>query len=265
MEARTFRIAAVGDVHCGTDCAGELQPVFASAAEKADVLLLLGDLTRYGRREEAEALVSELSAAAKIPRIAVLGNHDFESGTQDEVVAVLRDAGVTLLDGTSTEVEGIAFVGAKGFCGGFGRRALAPWGEVAIKDFVRESVQEALKLESALAALRNEHKVVLLHYAPVHETIVGEPEQIAPFLGSTRLEEPVDRYRASVVFHGHAHHGSPEGKTKSGIPVYNVAMPLLREHYPDRPAYLLYELELAGDGDGESHPNDEPVTVRQGR
>lgn len=262
-EHGTLRIAAVGDLHCGADCEGDLQSLFASAAEHADVLLLLGDLTKYGRPEEARALARELSAAAKLPKIAVLGNHDYESDMEGEICSILKDADVRLLDGTTTEIRGVAFTGVKGFCGGFGRRSLEPWGEAAIKNFVREGVEESLKLESALARLRNERKVVLLHYAPIYQTIVGEPEQIAPFLGSTRLEEPLDRYRVSVVFHGHAHHGSPEGKTKTGIPVFNVAMPLLKRLDSKRPPYLLYELPAKpAEEDREPQEMAEPITRR---
>ncbi len=240
-----FTIAAVGDIHCGADCRGTLQPMFEAAAESADVLLLLGDLTKYGTREEAELLLEELRPALSIPVIAVLGNHDFESGKQDEVASVFCNAGIKVLDGTSTTVGPVGFAGAKGFGGGFGRRALTPWGEPAIKAFVQESADEAMKLERALAELRTEAKVVLLHYSPVHETIVGEPDQIAPFLGSTRLEEPIDRFRADVVFHGHAHYGSPEGRTKSGIPVYNVAMPLMAKQNGKKTPFRLYEVPIS--------------------
>lgn len=239
-----MKIAAVGDVHCGKSSQGALQPVFAKVAEAgADVLLLAGDLTNYGTAEETEVLTGELKILGKIPVVAVLGNHDFESDQQDVVRKILESAGVTVLDGDTHVIDGVGFAGVKGFVGGFGRRSLAPWGEKSLKDIVREGMEEALKLESALARLRNEPRVVLLHYAPIAGTIAGEPPEIAPFLGSGRLEEPIDRYRATVVFHGHAHHGSPEGKTKSGIPVFNVAMALLKERYPERPPFRLYEVK----------------------
>lgn len=242
MIDETLRLAALGDIHCGAGCRGTLQPIFEAAAEQADVLLLLGDLTKYGRPEEVQLLLEELRPALSIPVIAVLGNHDFETGNENELISILSDSGVRVLDGTSTTVDGVGFAGAKGFGGGFGRRALTPWGEPAIKAFVQASADEAMKLERALTELRTESKVVLLHYSPIHETIVGEPEQIAPFLGSTRLEEPIDRYRASIVFHGHAHYGSLQGKTKSGIPVYNVAMPLLSRHFENRPPFRIHEV-----------------------
>lgn len=163
-----------------------------------------------------------------MPVIAVLGNHDFESGQQDEVKRILVEGGIHLLDGDAHETGGVGFAGVKGFAGGFGQRALGPWGEDALKRFVQEAVDEALKLEAALARLRTPLKVVLLHYAPIEETVRGEPPAIFPFLGSSRLEEPIDRYHAHAVFHGHAHAGTPDGRTKGGIPVYNVALPLLR-------------------------------------
>lgn len=252
--SRTMKFAAVGDIHVNRNSAGAHQAWLAQAAEMADVLLLLGDLTDYGNEDEAKVLTKELSSFRK-PILAVLGNHDYESATPEVVRCALEDAGVTVLDGEACEVEGVGFAGVKGFAGGFGRRALAPWGEPMIKQFVQEGIDEALKLESAMARLRTPNKVVLLHYAPIHETIEGEPEAIAPFLGSTRLEEVCDRYRATVVFHGHAHHGSPEGTTKGGVPVYNVAMPLMKRIQPQGPPFRVWELAL--ESAEESH--EEPV------
>ena len=237
-----MRIAAVGDVHCGKASRADLRELFTRASAEADVLLLVGDLTNYGTPEEFETLARELEGRGRTPTLAVLGNHDFETDQQVEGRRILEQAGVTVLDGEAIEIEGIGFAGAKGFVGGFGRRELTPWGESSLKALVQETVQEALKLEQALSRLRTDQRVVLLHYAPIQATIQGEPLEIAPFMGSSRLEEPIDRYRASVVFHGHAHHGSPEGETKGKVPVYNVAMPLLRAHFPDRPPYRLYEV-----------------------
>jgi Icc-related predicted phosphoesterase len=229
------RIAALGDLHYGrTSAPGSLQPLFAQISESADVLALCGDLTDYGLVEEARGFVKEL-AAVKIPIVAVLGNHDYESNQQTEIVQVLKDAGVTTLDGETTEIYGIGFAGIKGFAGGFGRRALGPWGEEIIKKFVREAVDEALKLESALARLRNDRLVVLVHYAPIQGTVEGEPLDIYPFLGCSRLEDPITRFPVSAVFHGHAHHGAPEGRTRTGVPVYNVSASLMREVFPERP------------------------------
>jgi Icc-related predicted phosphoesterase len=161
-------------------------------------------------------------------------------------VSILQRVGVTILDGGTAEVRGVGFAGVKGFAGGFGERTLEPWGEEAIKRFVGEAVAEAVKLESALARLRTPHRVVLLHYAPVEATVDGEPQVLYPFLGSSRLEEPLTRYPVSAVFHGHAHFGRPEGRTRSGVPVFNVCMPLLRQLHPDRPPFRLLELPTAG-------------------
>jgi Icc-related predicted phosphoesterase len=237
-----MRLAAAGDLHYTVASRGALRRQFAEVAQRADVLLLCGDLTDHGLPEEAEALAEDLRSLS-LPIVAVLGNHDFEDGHAGVVTEVLRARGATVvLDGESCVVGGVGFVGVKGFGGGFGRRALGPWGEEAIKRFVQEAVDEAMKLERALARLPTEHKVVLLHYAPIQETVEGEAQQIWPFLGSSRLEEPVDRYGARVAFHGHCHHGFPEGKTRGGTPVYNVAMPLLRVAYPGQPPFRIFDL-----------------------
>ena len=248
-----LRIAAVGDIHVSKQSVGKFQPLFAQISDSADVLVLCGDFTDYGLPDEARILARELSATVKIPVIAVLGNHDYESDQQDEIRRVLSDAGVSVLDGEVVEVLGVGFAGVKGFAGGFGRGALGPWGEKAIKRFVQEAVDEALKLEAALARLRTQRRVAVLHYAPIRGTVEGEPPEILPYLGSSRLEEPINRYRVSAVFHGHAHRGAPEGRTATGIPVYNVAMPLLARLNPDRPPFLILELPLH---DGEQLPTN---------
>ena len=223
-----MRIAAVGDLHVTKDSVGLLRPLFAQLDGRADVLLLCGDLTDYGLAAEASILAREL-ADVKIPILAVLGNHDFESGHPERVAEILLgEAGVKVLDGDSHLVDGVGFAGIKGFAGGFGRGTLGPWGEPVIKGFVKEALEEALKLESALARLRVDRRVALLHYAPIRATVEGEPEEIFPFLGCSRLEEPLERYPVTLAFHGHAHRGSLEGRTRVGTPVYNVAMPLLR-------------------------------------
>jgi Icc-related predicted phosphoesterase len=232
LERETVRLAAVGDIHCTKTSSGALASFFAEAASQADVLLLAGDLTDYGLPEEARGLARELSGV-KIPVLAVLGNHDYESGQEGEVARILAEAGVQMLDGDSVEIHGVGFAGVKGFCGGFGRRTLEPWGEAATKAFVHEAVGEALKLERGLARLRTPQRVALLHYAPIEATVEGEPREIFPFLGSSRLEEPLNRYQVTVAFHGHAHRGLPEGRTSTGIPVFNVAMPLLRRVLSD--------------------------------
>ena len=233
------RIAALGDLHYGrTATPGLLQPLFAQISESADILVLCGDLTDYGVADEARALMREM-AAVKIPTVAVLGNHDYESSQQDEIRQILIDAGIVPLDGETTEILGIGFAGVKGFAGGFGRGALGPWGEDIMKQFVHEAVNEALKLESALARLRNDHRIAILHYAPIQGTVEGEPLEIYPFLGCSRLEEPLGRYPVTAVFHGHAHHGQPEGRTAKNVPVYNVSMSLMRTVFPDKPFRLL--------------------------
>jgi Icc-related predicted phosphoesterase len=239
-EQRTVRIAAVGDLHCPRTTSQDLQVLFDALADLADVLLLCGDLTDYGKPEEARELAQQLPDPRRLPALAVLGNHEYECGQQKEVADILSGQGVTVLDGTATVVKGIGFAGVKGFCGGFGERALQPWGEGILKQFVREAVEEALKLESALAKLRTSSRVVLMHYAPIIDTVMGEPAEIIPFLGSSRLEEPVNRYGVTAVCHGHAHHGQAEGRTHGGVPVYNVALPLLRRQFPgQRPIRFL--------------------------
>ncbi|HVR40489.1 MAG TPA: metallophosphoesterase [Thermoanaerobaculia bacterium] len=240
----TLRIAALADIHVKKTSQGTLHDTFAQVTENADVLLLCGDLTDYGTVEEAKVLAKELTSALRIPAIAVLGNHDYESGQEKELVAVLNDASVVVLDGTSHEIDGVGFAGVKGFAGGFGRRALGAWGEKIIKDFVHEAINEALKLESALARLRTPQKIGVLHYSPIQATVNPEPPEIVAFLGSSRLEEPLDRYRVNAVFHGHAHRGSAEGRTKGGAPVYNVATAVLLAAYPERPPFRVIEVPV---------------------
>ena len=168
---------------------------------------------------------------------------------------------MTVLDGEATEVHGVGFAGVKGFAGGFGRGALGPWGEHAIKAFVQEAVDEALKLESALARLRTKKRVALLHYSPIRATVEGEPPEIFAYLGSSRLEEPINRFRVSAVFHGHAHRGAPEGRTSTGVPVHNVSMPLLMRTNPNRPPFLIVEMPLgdAEAGSPPAQPRGEPL------
>jgi Icc-related predicted phosphoesterase len=239
--ASTVRFAAVGDIHATKASAGTLRGFFAQASDAADVLLLCGDLTDYGTAEEAQVLADEL-VAASVPIVAVLGNHDFESGTPEIVRDVLTHAGVHVLDGEACEIEGVGIAGVKGFAGGFGRGSLGAWGEPAIKLFVQEALHEAMKLESALAKLRTLRRIALLHYSPIVGTVQGEPMDIFAFLGSSRLEEPLLRYPVDAVFHGHAHRGTLEATTISGVPVFNVAKPLLLRSHPDQPPFRLFEL-----------------------
>jgi uncharacterized protein len=229
-----LRVAALGDIHVRDSTLVECRQLLREVRAQCDVLVLCGDLTNRGTVHEAELVGSELSGFG-VPVLAVLGNHDFECGEEKAVSEILSRAGVTMLDGEPCEIEGVGFAGVKGFCGGFDNRMLEPWGEPMIKQFVRESVDEALRLELALSALNSERRVVVLHYAPIKDTVEGEPEQIFPFMGSSRLAEPICRFGADVVFHGHAHRGFPKGALATGIPVYNVSLPLLRETSPEKP------------------------------
>ncbi len=245
-----LRIAAVADIHCTKKSFEGVRDLLAGMAKDSDVLLLAGDLCDTGMVVEAEVL-SRALAPLTVPVVAVLGNHDFECGKAAEVEAILCDVGVNLLDGKACEIRGVGFAGVKGFAGGFGERALQPWGEPMIKTFVHEAVEEALKLESALAGLRTKKRIALLHYAPIVETVFGEPPEIFPFLGSSRLEEPLNRYPVEAVFHGHAHAGSSEGRTKSGAPVFNVAKSLLQRCGPDAAPFKRFEVEC--DEKGSEH------------
>jgi len=238
-----MRVAAVGDLHCKKSSQGSFQSLFAAMAGSAQAIVLCGDLTDLGLAEEARILAKEMMPAKNTPIVAVLGNHDYESGEVDHVKSILGEAGVSMLDGDTVEIQGVGFAGAKGLGGGFGQRALQPWGEDIMKRFVHETIDEALKLESALAKLRTSRQVVALHYSPVRDTVEGEPAEIFPFLGSSRLEEPLLRYPVSVIFHGHAHRGTVEGKTRNGVPVYNVCLPLLSDPESGRPPFKLVDLD----------------------
>ena len=236
-------IAAVADIHCKANAAGAFQRLFGEIGSAADVLLLCGDLTDRGTPEEAHLLAKEINASLKIPVLAVMGNHDYESGHERDVFDILSTAGISMMDGDTLEIKGVGFAGVKGFGGGFGARMLQAWGEATIKHFVHEAVEEVLKLESELAQLRNvQHRIVLTHYAPIRATVVGESPEIFPFLGSSRLEEPLVSFEVTAAFHGHAHAGTPEGRTHNDIPVYNVAMPLLAKAYPNELPYRLFEV-----------------------
>src|SRR5437867_9757371 len=241
MAVKAVRVAALGDTHCTRTAQGAFQPLFSRIAESADILLIAGDLTDYGLPDEARVLAKEL-APVRMPMAAVLGNHDLESGKADEVRQILTDAGLIVLDGDACELLGIGIAGVKGFGGGFGKRALGPWGEAIIKQFVREAVDEALKLEAALARLRTPQLVALLHYSPIQQTVEGEPLEIYPFLGSSRLEEPLNRYPVSLVLHGHAHRGRLQGATAKGVPVYNVSLPLLARAFPEQPPFRVFDV-----------------------
>jgi Icc-related predicted phosphoesterase len=231
-------VAGLGDLHVEETSVHPFRALFTEISERADVLALCGDLTNLGKVREAEILAEDLHACT-IPVIGVLGNHDYECGDVEKVMQILQQAGLCLLESKVHVVEGIGFAGVKGFAGGFENRMLSPFGEQSIKHFVNEAVTEALKLENALRALRTDRIVVVLHYAPIAATVVGEPEQIYPFLGSSRLAETIDRFPVSAVFHGHAHHGTYSGRTMRGIPVYNCARMIPK---PGGQSYTLIEL-----------------------
>ena len=220
--ADTLTLAALGDLHVKDDRSASLRELFKEISDAADVLALCGDLTDTGKAAEADALAEDLRACT-IPVVAVLGNHDYDCGQVDEITSIFKNAGVHLLDGASCEIGGVGFVGVKGFIGGFGQRMLGSFGEPAVKTFVNEAVGEAMRLENAMRALGTKRSVVVLHYAPIAETVEGEPLEIFPFLGNSRLAETIDRFTVSAVVHGHAHRGRYQGRTPGGAPVYNVA------------------------------------------
>jgi Icc-related predicted phosphoesterase len=235
-----IRIAAVGDLHFGIDSAGTLRSRLTHVHERADVLLLAGDLTRLGDPEEARVLAEEL-ADVSIPTVAVLGNHDHHSDRQDEVAAIVRDAGVTVVEGDAATIDvggtRVGIAGTKGFGGGFAGASGSDFGEREMKVFIRHTMELCERLEAALRELDADTRVALMHYAPIQETLEGEPPPIFPFLGSYLLAEAVDHAGADLVVHGHAHRGRERGTTPGGIPVRNVAWPVIRR------AYAVYELD----------------------
>jgi Icc-related predicted phosphoesterase len=240
--ADLLRVAAVADLHAKEGSGAAWRRGLARVPESADVLLLGGDLTDHGRPGEARALAEGLAALA-IPVLAVLGNHDHEHGAPEQVREILASRGARVLEGQGCVVAGVGFAGTKGFGGGFGRHALGYWGEAALKGFVAESRREADALAAALAELPTRQRVALLHYAPVVGTLAGEPAEIQPFLGSERLGEALERGGATLACHGHAHAGAPEGATPAGIPVYNVAAPVLGATDPERIAFRIIEVD----------------------
>lgn len=220
-----LKVAALGDIH--TKTSSDFSTLFEEITQNADLFALTGDLTDHGDLDEAKHLVQQLLKYCKLPTVAVLGNHDYASGQQEEIKKALIESEVKLLDCESYIYKDVAFCGVKGFGGGFNEHLLAPFGEQPVKDFVQAGVTEQLKLEEELSRIETDKKVILLHYSPIKETVKGEPEEIYPFLGSSRLAEVVDLYNATAVFHGHAHRGCPKGQTLKGIPVYNVSLPVL--------------------------------------
>jgi Icc-related predicted phosphoesterase len=235
-----MRIAATADLHFTGSRHSALLEQLSRVREAADVLVVAGDLTNFGRPEEMEPLLNVV-VRSRIPTIVVLGNHDYESGKQGDLMRMMAAAGIKVLDGTAYERDGIGFAGTKGFPGGFGRGVLTAFGELEVKQFVQAAIDEALKLERAMAQLRTQKRVVVLHYSPVAATVQGESPEIFPYLGNSRLAEVVDRHGADLVLHGHAHHGRLEGRTTGGIAVHNVAITLLQAQQPPT-AYRVFDI-----------------------
>src|SRR5215510_10066715 len=240
-EPASLRVGAIGDLHVHQNSTQNFKTLFEKVSQNVDVLALCGDLTNLGLPQEAERLAEELRSC-KVPVVAVLGNHDYQSGRAEEVKHILRTGKVVVLEEAETfELKGVGFAGAKGFCGGFDKHMLAPFGEDHIKQFVAEAVNESLRLEVALNTLRTDKTVVVLHYSPIAATLAGEPLEIYPFLGSSRLAETIDHFDVNVIFHGHAHHGTYQGKTTKGIPVYNCCLQLMERINPEQP-YAVIEV-----------------------
>jgi Icc-related predicted phosphoesterase len=235
-----MRIAATADLHFTAQRYTVLRDQLNKVRDEADALVLAGDLTNYGQPDEMEPLLNAL-LRLRTPIIAVLGNHDYESGREGDLMRMMTAEGIKVLDGSAYERDGVGFAGTKGFVGGFGRGVLTAFGEPEIKAFVRASIDEALKLERAMSQLRTTKRVVVLHYSPVLATVCGEAAEIYPFLGTSRLAEVVDRHGADLVLHGHAHHGKLDGKTTAGIPVHNVAITLLQSQEPSA-VYRIFDV-----------------------
>jgi Icc-related predicted phosphoesterase len=226
-----MRVAAIGDLHVQETDDAPYRELFAEISQHADVLLLCGDLTNFGKEKEAQILADDIKSCT-IPVLGVLGNHDYECGCPEKVTEILTAAGMIVLDEQAHEIDGVGFAGVKGFMGGYGRGELAPFGEPIAKAFVDEALKEARKLENQLRTLRTDRSVAVLHYSPVTDTLEGEPGEIFQYLGAQRLVEPIDRFEhVKAVVHGHAHHGTYEGRTPRGIPVYNVAQFVLRPKF----------------------------------
>jgi Icc-related predicted phosphoesterase len=235
-----MRIAATADLHFSAARHSALLDQLNRVRDEADVLVLAGDLTNYGQPDEMEPLLNVV-VRSRIPTVAVLGNHDYESGKHTELIRMMATSGMKVLDGTAYERDGVGFAGTKGFVGGFGRGVLTAFGEPEVKQFVQASIDEALKLERAMAQLRTPKRVVVIHYSPIAATVQGEAAEIFPFMGTSRMAEVIDRHGADLVLHGHAHHGQLEGKTTGGSPVYNVAITLLQARQPSAP-YRVFDI-----------------------
>lgn len=241
-EKKKTRIAAVADIHVKATDKGVWTDYFREISKRADIFLIGGDLTYTGDEVEAQVLSEELKSC-NIPVVVVLGNHDHEKGRQKMIRHVIQNENVHVLEGEFVVIGDVGIAGVKGFGGGFDNHMLSLFGEEAMKEFVKEAVNETLSLDRALKRLGEEHeekkKIVLMHYAPIRSTVVGEPEEVFPFLGCSRLEEPLTRNEIVAVFHGHAHKGFHEGTTHNGVKVYNVAWPILQKAGYDVPVFIL--------------------------
>ena len=257
-----IRVAAVADIHAGPETAGALAPLLTGLRDEADILFLAGDLTRAGQPAEAEVLVTELTEVG-VPIVAVLGNHDYHSDQAPAITTILSDAGIHVLDRSSIvlDVAGqrVAIAGTKGFGGGYDAALADDFGEPEMKAWIRHAEAEAETLEDVLTALVGDIRIVLLHYAPIPDTLDGERLELYPFLGNSMLGEAIDRSGADLVLHGHAHHGCLTGTTHGGVPVRNVAQSVIRAPYvvftieredEDRPGRSLRRRRGNGDGDG---------------
>ncbi|MFD3544675.1 metallophosphoesterase [Streptomyces sp. NPDC058655] len=249
-----IRVAAVGDIHLGPGSAGTLRPAFDSLGDCADLLLLAGDLTRHGTREEARIVAGEV-AELGVPVVAVLGNHDYQSDQEEAVAQELTAAGVHVLEGTgiALDIDGtrVGVAGTKGFCGGFAGRSGSEFGEPEMKAFIRYTRTCADGLEKALRELQEDGsdlRIALTHFSPVSDTLAGEPLEIYPFLGSYLLAEAMDGAGADLAVHGHAHAGAEHGMTAGGVRVRNVAMPVI-----DR-AFAVYHLHGSAEKPGDGRP-----------
>ncbi len=234
-----MKIAAIADLHCGKYTVKQIRGIFSDIEGKADVLVMAGDLTNVGLVHEIEILLEALNSVS-LPKVAVLGNHDHQNDEAVQLTKILEAGNVCVLDCSSCVIEGVGFLGTKGFCGGFGNLRIQPFGEQAIKKFVETSVDEAVRLDSALKQIDAVHKIAITHYAPIRATLKGESPELFPFLGSSLLADALDRHHVNVIFHGHAHNGSPSGTTPGGIPVHNVSRFVQkRVHNRD---YMIYEV-----------------------
>lgn len=234
------RVAAVGDVHLDADVVGRYRPALEHLGDKADLLLLAGDLTRHGTPEEARCVAMEFGGLP-VPVIAILGNHDYHSDQQDTVAAILCDAGLTVLECSNTVLSRdglrVGVAGTKGFGGGFAGACASEFGEPEMKAFTSHGRELAARFAKSLAELDCDVRIALTHYSPVPETLLGEPLEIYPFLGSYQLGQAIDATPGvGLAVHGHAHAGSERGTTPGGVPVRNVAHPVIKQ------AYNVYQL-----------------------